>query len=238
MLPFLFPYMEQSAIFDQFPRDLVRFDRIAATSPAEDLRWFATLSTTLLGGGTQPWNLSQFKIPTLTCPSDAKQLTAVWTRGHIRASTTTGTGVTAHLFSGGPPGWPIEALGRTNYLGMCGRPDVEGGTWEGMFRNRSKTRFADVMDGLSNTLAMTECHGGVSGTTSGAWLWMSAITLPSSTAWLPGQNNWYNANSYHTGIINATLGDGSIRSVGTTIDANVWRAFCGMKDGVVTGEIP
>jgi hypothetical protein len=123
---------------------------------------------------------------------------------------------------------------------MGGRPDTEGGIWEGMFRNRSKTRFADVSDGLSNTLAMTETHGGVSGTSRGAWLWMSAFTLPASTsaAWLPGQNNWYNASSFHTGIINTALGDGSIRSVGTTIDANVWRAFCGMRDGTVIGEIP
>ena len=109
-----------------------------------------------------------------------------------------------------------------------------------MFRNRSRTKFAEVSDGLSNTLAMTEAHGGVSGTNRGTWLWISAITLPSSTteAWLPGRNNWYNANSFHTGIINATLGDGSVRTVGTTIDATAWRAFCGMKDGSTLGEIP
>jgi prepilin-type N-terminal cleavage/methylation domain-containing protein len=239
MMIFLFPYFEQSAISNQMTTDLMRVERIASAS--EDLRWFGTLTPALLGGGTQPWNLAQYKVPTMVCPSDAKaQLTHVWTRGHIRASAAGSTAITAHLYSGAATGgWPVDALGKTNYVGMCGRPDTEGGTWEGMFRNRSKTKFGDVSDGLSNTLAITESHGAVSGTSIGAWLWMSAITLPSSTtaAWLPGQNNWYAANSYHTGIINGTLGDGSVRSISTTIDPTVWRAFGAMKDGSVLGEI-
>jgi prepilin-type N-terminal cleavage/methylation domain-containing protein len=240
MMVMLFPYFEQSSISSRMPTDLVRFDRIASSS--EDLRWFGTLTPALLGGSTQPWNLSQFRVPPLVCPSDAKsQLTHVWTRGHIRATTATGTAITAHLFSGaGTGGWPVDTIGKTNYLGMCGRPDVEGGIWEGMFRNRSRTKFGEVTDGLSNTLAMTESHGAVSGTSIGAWVWMSAFTLPSSTTatWLPGQNNWFAANSFHTGIVNGTFGDGSVRSIGTTIEPTVWRAIVGMKDGTVVGEIP
>lgn len=241
MLPFLLPFIEQTALFDQFPRDLVRFNRIAA--PGEDLRWLGTLTPALLGGATQPWNIAQFRVPTLVCPSDAKEsrLTHVWSRGHIRASSATSTGITAHLFSGAASGgWPVAALGKTSYLGICGRPDVSGGMFEGMFRNRSRTRFAEVTDGLSNTLAMTEAHGGVSGTSVGQWLWISAVTLPGSTAaaWLPGQNNWYNAASFHTGIINGTAGDGSVRSIATNIDATIWLNYCAMKDGNVLGEIP
>ncbi len=243
MIPFLLPFMEQSPLYEQFPRDLVRFDRIAA--PSEDLRWLATLTPALLGGATQPWNLSQFTIPSLVCPSDAKEgkLTHVWSRGHIRATSATSTGVTAHLFSGAATGgWPVNTLGKTNYLGICGRPDVQGGQFEGMFRNRSRTRFAEVTDGLSNTLAMTEAHGGTSGTSIGAWLWISAITLPSSTtaAWLPGNNNWFNANSFHAGgVINGVAGDGSVRSIAAKqIEGTVWVNYCSMKDGNVIPEIP
>jgi hypothetical protein len=242
MLPFLLPYMEQTQIFDQFPQDLMRIDRIATGST--DLRWFATLPASLLNGATQPWNIAQYKIPTLTCPSEAQssKLTHVWTRGHIRASSATGTGITAHLFSGAATGgWPVNGLGLTNYLGIGGRPDVPSTSLDGMFRNRSRTKLGEVSDGLSNTLAFTEAHGGVSGTSIGSWLWISAITLPSSTsaAWLSGKNNWYNAASYHNGkIINGTGGDGSVRSIASTIDATVWINYCGMKEGAVLGEIP
>lgn len=243
MLPFLMPFVEQAPLYEQFPRDLVRFDRVAV--PPEDLRWLGTLTPALLAGGTQPWNLAQYKIPSFVCPSDAKEgkLTHVWSRGHIRASAAPpSTGVTAHLFTGAATGgWPVDALGKTNYLGMCGRPDVSGGQFEGIFRNRSRTKFAEVTDGLSNTLAITEAHGGVSGTSVGTWLWISAITLPASTtaSWLPGNNNWFNAASFHAaGTINGTAADGSVRSIAKTIDATVWLNYCAMKDGNTIGEIP
>lgn len=229
---FLFPYMEQNNIYSQFPVDLAKVDRVAA--PGEDLRWFAT-SASLLTNATDPWDIAQYKIPGLVCPSASKSPTRVWTRVHLRASSATSTGVSIQAYSGSAAnGWPVESLGKTNYLGCHGRPDVQGGKWQGMLRNRSKTKFGEVTDGLSNTFAFGETRGGpISGTDPTEYVWIAAPTLPASSSWLLGEDNYYEFSSNHTGISNFTLGDGSVRSVSTSLDGQVWLRACGMGDGLV-----
>lgn len=235
MLIFLAPYMEMDTIHRQMPIALMDVKRLAASG--EDIRWSATLSAALLSGATQPFTLSQYRIPAFNCPSDAKSPTVVWTRGHLRASSATGTGLTMTFFNG--TGSFLNAS-RTNYLGCHGRPDVEGGKREGMFRNRSETRFSHATDGLSNTLAMGEAHGGVlAGTpdSPSTWLWMSAPTLPASSSWMPGGPDRAAFGSFHTGVVQFVQGDGSVRSIASTIDSTTWISVNGMRDGETTGEL-
>jgi len=238
VLIFLMPFMEQNAIYNQFPQALARVDRLAQSG--EDLRWFSTRPISLFAGATDPWNLAQFRVPNFLCPSDSKNPTAVWTRSHTRASAATGTGVTVQAFVGLPPGWPVNGLGRTNYVGCHGRPDVEGSRWQGLLRNRSETRFGSVSDGLSNTLLFGETRGGATTATTppspSTYLWISAMTFPSSTTWLLGEDNWYEFSSNHTGIVNFALGDGSVRSLSTNLDGTLWLQVNGMSDGGVNNE--
>ncbi len=232
MLIFLAPYMELSNISQQMPTALMDVKRLAATG--EDIRWSATLTTALLGSATQPFSLSQYKIPGFMCPSDAKVPTVAWTRGHVRTTSATATGLTIHYFNG--TGSFLNAA-RTNYLGCHGRPDVDGGKREGMFRNRSETKFSHVQDGLSNTLAIGEAEGGVlatSGDAPATWLWMSAPTLPASGTWMVGAGDRGAFGSYHTGITQFVVGDGSVRGISDSIDVTTWVSLNGMKDGDVT----
>ena len=234
MLVYLMPYIEMDNIYRQMPIALMDTKRLATSS--EDIRWSATLPAALLGGATQPFNLSQFRISAFMCPSDAKSPTVAWTRGHLRATTATGTGLTMTFFNGTGS---FLAAARTNYLGCHGRPDVEGGLREGIFRNRSETRFSHVTDGLSNTLAIGEAHGGVlatSGNAPATWLWMSAPTLPASGSWMPGTGDRAAFSSYHTGITQFVLADGSVRPINTSITAPLWLTFNGMKDGEIISE--
>ena len=242
LMPFLFPYMEQSTLYQQFPTDLFRLNRVAQSS--EDLTWHATLPASLLGGSTQPFSLAQYKVPSLVCPSDAKRdsIDAIWLRMHVRATSPTGTGLALSMQFGQPAtGWQVNAFGRTNYLGVCGQPDVSGGIWNGMFRNRSKTRFAEVTDGLSNTLAMIESHGGeISVPIKGGWPWISAGLIPTVLSPFsgPGKSNYYSANSFHTGMVHGLMGDGAVRGITNSVDLNVWRDLGAMHDGNILGEIP
>ncbi|XZE45788.1 DUF1559 domain-containing protein [Pirellulaceae bacterium SH467] len=232
-LPFLLPFMELNNIYQQFPSALLRIDRLAQSG--EDLRWASTTAS-LWAGATNPGNIAQYKIPSFMCPSDSKTPSAVYTRLHVRASSATGTGVTAQAFIGrASGGWQVAALGRTNYAGAQGRPDVEGGRWQGLFRNRMETRFGSVSDGLSNVIAYGETRGGnVTGPVEPSTvLWISAIPLPSSSTWLLGEDNWYEFSSNHTGLTNFTLGDGSVRGISNNIDGATWLRLNGISDGEV-----
>jgi prepilin-type N-terminal cleavage/methylation domain-containing protein len=225
LLCFVLPFIEQSALYNQMPAELMNVRREAG--PSEDLRWFA--------GDWPTWNLSQYTIPTFMCPSDAKSPMVAWTRSHLRASSATGTGLTQTFWSGTGS---FLNVGRTNYLGVHGRPDVSGRKWEGVFRNRSTTKFGEIMDGLSNTVAIGESHGGVSSSTPpepATWLWISAAPLASSTSatWLPGANARTAFNSFHPGIVQFVLADGSVQPIQTTIDPEVWMRLAGMRDGEV-----
>ncbi len=235
---FLLPYMEQTNIYNQFPIDLAKVERVAASG--EDLRWFRT-TPSLLAGKTDPWDLAQFKISTFLCPSDAKSPTAVWTRGHLYSTSATATGITIQVYVGTQAGgWPVNSIGRTNYLGCHGRPEVEGGKWQGILRNRSVTKFGSITDGLSNTIAFGENRGGSTTATNprspATFGWLSAITLPASATWLLGEDNYYEFSSNHTGVCNFVLGDGAVRSISTSLDGQVWLRSNGMGDGLVVTE--
>jgi prepilin-type N-terminal cleavage/methylation domain-containing protein len=229
---YLMPFMELGNIYNQFPTKLLRTDRVAQAG--EDLRWFRTLPANLLEGAEQPWNLAQYQIPGFMCPSDAREPSVVWTRSHLRGNPS--GSVTMTFWSSTSSGF--MAAGRTNYLGVHGRPDVSSGRLEGMFRNRSKSRFRDSTDGLSNTLAMGESNGGISSGRIGGWLWISAPTMPASTsaAWMPGQDTRVAFNSFHTGIVQFVKGDGSVTPISTSIQGQTWLRLCGMKDGEVISE--
>jgi prepilin-type N-terminal cleavage/methylation domain-containing protein len=88
LLVHLMPFMELNNIYSQFPQELLRADRIAVG--AEDIRWFRDLPTGIVGGAEEPWSLAQYTIPGFMCPSDAKSPALVWSRSHIRGSTTGG----------------------------------------------------------------------------------------------------------------------------------------------------
>jgi prepilin-type N-terminal cleavage/methylation domain-containing protein/prepilin-type processing-associated H-X9-DG protein len=114
----------------------------------------------------------------------------------------------------------------------------------GVVRQFKPVRFADITDGVSNTLFVSE-------------KWVDPATLGQME---PGDNEGYTAGfdhdtvrqgslppvpdqpgggsihdrqfgSSHPGRLNVVLGDGSVRGVSYTIDAYVWSYLCDKSDG-------
>jgi len=123
-------------------------------------------------------------------------------------------------------------LGRTNYLGVAGAVGVVGcPTWdnhEGIFTNRSKSSFASIRDGASNTLMFGEAVGGTP-QPEFFYSWMGVGAMP--TAFGFGQGKWWQFDSCHPGVVQFAVADGSATAVSKHIDKNVLVALSGMREG-------
>ncbi|MEE3368177.1 MAG: DUF1559 domain-containing protein [Planctomycetota bacterium] len=165
----------------------------------------------------------------------------------------------------------MSPFGATDYFGVAGgfgnTPAVNQGVrngWNrylGAFGNRSKTRFADIRDGTSNTLLFGEATklylpGSIYGDSPlwstryrGSCSWMGAG--PMMTAFgikeqYPAQNGFNGAltgelmepgayfqfSSDHSGIVQFCFADNSTRAVNENIDRGVLIALSGIKDKV------
>jgi len=124
----------------------------------------------------------------------------------------------------------------------------------GPFFVRSKTRMAGFQDGTSNTFLFGEVTGWFTqpirraGRQASFWFVSNGpmytkfmIPEPAINVNDP-QEGWRNAvqlpgpirfSSMHTGIVNMGSGDGSVRSVSTTMDGTNWFRLSGMADGLI-----
>ena len=146
------------------------------------------------------------------------------------------------------PGYGRE-LGRTNYLGVGGAyglvPTSDTGhqpwaPFTGIYYANSSTRFTDITDGTSNTLAFGESLGGLhnDGSREIELSWMGAGWL--ATCWGlapiygPGANDHdhHQFQSKHTGgIVNFAWADGHVSGISQTADYNAFIYASGMADG-------
>ena len=183
---------------------------------------------------------------------------AGWPGVYGRTQTFAGGGAgigTGFTFSGNPGS---QVLGRSNYVAMGGYPyfDARSGSipgpngdlsqvhvHAGMFRRGLKQRATDVLDGTSNTIAFGEY--------SRAYVTGLAPDLDGHAAasfatpylyayWAPdfGQDAatnphgvHYRFGSRHTGIFNVCMGDGSSRSIRSSIDFSLFVELSGSRDG-------
>jgi len=166
----------------------------------------------------------------------------------------------------------LATFGRSNYVANVGQEEPWGhtvadysGLADGPLYRNSRTRTADVTDGLSNTVFLGEHHPIISSKT-----WVAAIpgakvcandptrfpgtacdmaaTLvnvhsgPSSFE--PGIIHAPNAPtchvcqmySQHSGGANVLMGDGSVRFVSAFINQDTWAALCSRSKGEVVSE--
>lgn len=117
------------------------------------------------------------------------------------------------------------------------------------------TRISDILDGTSNTLMFVECAGRPD-------LWQAGKKIPNKNVILGGWaannlsvmrgytadgtsnpgpcmincSNFYAVNSFHSGIANVALADGSTRSLNAKADVNVIVALMTMAGGEVIGD--
>jgi prepilin-type N-terminal cleavage/methylation domain-containing protein len=223
VLAYLLPYLEASAVQD---RILTEMNVSKVASP-----WWTEPST---------WAISQASLSVFLCPSDNP------------TSSQTGTFVGLHtwydagaaqvwldaLYMGGTAG---AALGRTDYVGCAGGMGVTNNAywdnWRGALTNRSTNALAAVLDGTSHTLLFGEALGGQYGSQRlYSHSWMGSGTLP--VAWGLSSRDYSQFSSWHPGIVQFTLADGSVRPVMTTIDDRTFRSLGGMSDQEVASVGP
>lgn len=127
---------------------------------------------------------------------------------------------------------------------------------QGVFYRNSRTKFRDLVDGLSNTLALGErTNGPLPGTTSGGHAvfetaWPAAVReitdltddhghmVLFETQYRPNQpgTDDKGLSAPHEGIGQFALGDGSVRAISENIDEGVYNALGTRAGGEVVGE--
>ncbi len=234
VLPQLLPQLEQPALYERIAVWKGVDRRPNPASPGTfiaEKNWWDDQVT------DDTWTISQAKLAAFRCPSDIE-------------SATNGIFIVVHAYSlpatpntlnlnGSYFGPPDNVSGTTSYLGVGGGGSNVQGAWEyrkGIFGSRTKFSFRDVSDGTSNTLLFGEVTGGP----LYGHAWMSGGYMPD--AWglpqaAPFEGSWNQFGSYHTGIVQFGLADGSVRSISNNIDfSNVFRWLTAMGDGRVVGE--
>jgi len=247
----LLPYLEQASAYDR-----VRLD----------IAWDAQLAS----------GIPQLRIPTYVCPSDPND--------------------TVRTKDGVPYIYP-QTYG-FNFGTWLVHDPATGRGGDGAFHVNSRTRPADIRDGLSNTLAAAEVKAftpyvrntpdpgpevpisrmEIAGLASGGQFKLGPATNDNTghsewcdgrvhhsgitTVFTPNTNVQYvhsdgrtydidfnsiqegrsttqptyaavTSRSYHPGVVNACLMDGSVRSISETVDPGIWRAL-GTRQG---GEV-
>jgi len=235
-LTHLLPYVEQDNAFRLIPQN--ELNPATSTTP-----WWGSINRPTAGAGaTQPIiTAARTKVSFYVCPSDGgaeSPANGVFIGLTISGSTLTGT----YNANGGnaAPGNPYGPAGLSNYIGCAGQFGNAGSPYPGVYYADSKTRFADVSDGTSNTIMFGETLGGAEvGTRDFSLTWMGAGSLP--VYWgLPSPAQWYTFGSKHTGVVLFGWGDGSVRSIrkgtGTNIGSSDWYVLqraAGRNDGEV-----
>ncbi len=246
VLVFLLPYLEQGLIYDGIKNDLnlrLEHDFNLANATPTPVSVDLIPKTDGYYRRAQTWSLAQTKIPGLLCPSD-------------NAESSSGVAAWFNIMQNPPGPWNgaqlwwwsrgATGLGRTNYLGCSGvLGEGQHGYWgprKGVFWTRSKNRFADILDGTSNTLMFGEVLGHYSGKNRLiSYPWIAAHGMPSAWGLKRGYDaQWVHFSSWHSGAIQFALADGSIKGVAFTADANRdtgWPAWTSMKNGENPNDI-
>jgi prepilin-type N-terminal cleavage/methylation domain-containing protein len=220
----LLPYMELTAISDPLDRELVLHGNISVTEIAKvgDGYW----------AWDDAWAMAQTKIGTFICPSDTpyeKHDPFAMMVFYLDGSVGTALGV---MFSNGDG----ECLARTNYLGVAGYMghinDPSFDYWQGVFWNRSRIDFRDIIDGSSHTLLFGELMGGE----SNSYTWFGAGAM--ATAFGLNENpGWGEFSSYHPHTVQFCVADGSVTGLAKGMDRDVYIRLSAIADETPT-EIP
>ena len=170
------------------------------------------------------------------CPSDVGDRTFVLQAGPI------------YVGSGG--GFTPTELATGNYLGVfgtidfhdiCSGPDCQG---NGTFFLNNGVRFADIQDGLSQTLVVGErCSklapstwvGMVTGGEHAVARVVGAATYPPNSEQQP-EHYFHNFSSFHPSGTQFLAADGSAKLIVETIELSVYQALCTRGLGEPVGE--
>jgi len=228
-LVLLLPYIEQGNIES----------RVDKTSASQSLKTgcccglVGNTSGTLQGNPSNNAAIALLKISTFVCPSDS-------------GIPTLDSGSSCYSVSSG-------AAYKTNYDFSTSTGDFSCNYWRAsgadkrMFGENSTTKFTDISDGSSNTIAMAETTYDVHNGRTAAWAFRGWVMTGADPAaginnWTltgitpkPGRlGSWGRIGSMHTGGCNVAMGDGSVRFMNETTSTILLTQLARIADGVVT----
>jgi len=135
-------------------------------------------------------------------------------------------------------GTPLFRIARANYVGMFGISEIEKvpAAGEGTFFFQSRVRFAEITDGLSNTLIVGERYAKQgnsvwAGVVPGANEAMARVVGVGDHAPNDPHHHFDDFASYHPGGVHFLLGDGSVPRINNQIDIGVYQALCTRSGG-------
>ena len=131
-------------------------------------------------------------------------------------------------------------VARANFLAVFGTRTIEAnpGSGDGVFFQNSAVRFADVRDGLSNTLLVGErCsrlgNGTWVGAVPGADHGMARVVGRAGSVPNHVLNDFADFSSYHPFGANFVMADGAVRPISDQVDLTVYRALATRNGGEV-----
>jgi prepilin-type N-terminal cleavage/methylation domain-containing protein len=132
-------------------------------------------------------------------------------------------------FAGFAPG---ANLGRTSYVAQSGYyGPAPGFPYCGPYYAGSTTTMVQITDGTSNTLAFGETSGGSPVDYANTWIGSGNLPLAWWPATSPTTAQWYQFSSYHPGVVNFAMCDGTVRGVNNSVNYTTLLEAAGMNDG-------
>jgi prepilin-type N-terminal cleavage/methylation domain-containing protein len=231
-LALLLPYMEQNNLYTQIPANIMQIQPASVTVGGDWLNIGA-------------FGVSRNHVKPFECPSDNPYSVDMSNGGVVSHYSVVAGGFTITYYplgGGNAAFFSANGIpGATNYVPVAGTLGHYGPitntasitqpyyiAHEGVFVNEVVNTIGAVSDGMSNTMFFAEYTGKGSSTTNGLqgarefyMAWMGADGFP--TYWsinngVPVGNTLFALSSYHTGVINVAMGDGSVHAImsGTT----------------------
>jgi prepilin-type N-terminal cleavage/methylation domain-containing protein len=256
-LAFLLPYMEQSNVYSQL---ILAYPNLFVYNGTQGA-WAYSYGPPFTSDGNQTGYpvICNTTIKSYLCPSDnagtVLPTTGIWDfliwwvnqYSNFYGDYVLPTASPSLTVGGG------LGLGATNYIANGGdlqnQPLASAGAFNysciGPFTPNSKTKIAAITDGTSNTLAFGETLAGVTTASRDFYLsWMGSAAANANYGIPTDANvNWWNYSSKHSGVVQFSMCDGSVRGFTKGIVAGTgatpspaWTAFqelAGMADGKV-----
>ena len=211
--PALFPYLEQANLSE----GSIRRHAAIADSTNQQAR--------------------ETPVPVLFCPSDPHPKVATIFGGAEKADQEDRRDEGDPLSRFIESGEPLLRIARTNYVGVFGISEIEESpaAGEGVFFFQSRTRFAEVTDGLSNTVIVGERSAKLgnsvwAGVVQGANEAMARVVGIADHPPNHPDHHFDDFTSYHPGGVHFVFGDGSVQRLNDQIDMAVYQALC-TRDG-------
>lgn len=173
---------------------------------------------------------------------------APWTQGGNDYAGCTGSGITFHdntanfadrqmyYLTGAQLNATIVTLTGANNLTYTWSPYTQYPTNTGMFGVNSHTRMADVSDGTSNVMMVSERRLSKSLTpnfqrSQDGWAWGGPATLFSARLAPHSGQHYDEADSNHVQIVQSCFADGSVKQINVNIDLATWQNLGNMAQG-------